>query len=230
MLERFLQRVLNEGLQNMAQNTEDLRVFLRSQNRLGDAEEDKLVSVFTETPFEVYQDLARAWQRFPNVCIVLGPESEMDNRGVFLGDIGGVVSAEEAALLEAPSAAGAGYSTSIYQRAYHLYVHALHPDVCIVGYEIVKRLLALARPALNEAGVMNTKISGQGIEPIPRQEAGADHIFRRIVKFDAIEPFEVVELEPLASFSSIAGLHIDGGSTSDVGNVTTLVEPKGAFE
>lgn len=225
MIERVIHRLLETKIQEIADDLTKLRVFLRANNIVSD-EEDKLVEAFRQTPLSVYQDLARAHQKFPNICIVLGQESEYDPRGTFLNDFGEFIDSETAAALEYAGAEGDPVYSSIYSREYHLHVHAQHPDMAIVGYELAKLLLSLARPLFNEMGVLNTQLAGRGLEPIPMSESGGDFIFRRVLVFRALEASSIIDLtSTFGTFTSIAGLHVAGGSTSDVGNARTLVTP-----
>ena len=225
MLERLIYTLLDDQIQRLAANPDKLRLLLRHQNRLSSAEEDALVEAFSKTPFKVFHDLAQAHQTFPNICIVLGQEEE-DREA--LGDLGGVLTLADAQMLEEPAAADQDYLASLYSRRYDLYVHAMHPDMVIAGYDIAKMLLTFARREFSAEGALNTKISGSGLTPIPLDDGRADFIFRRVLHFTALETFGVVDLDGLGGlFSSVGGLHVAGGSTSSPGSVTTLVTPTG---
>lgn len=224
MLERYLKRSLEAKMAEVAQDRDTLTAFLRANRHIREAEDEALVDLFLATPPKVYQDLARAHEKFPNVCIILGPEREVEEAENNLIEL---ASAEQADELGIPGLVDVPILGSLMNKELHLYIHAVHPDVAILTYELTKMFMLLSVHDIQaQTGASFASMAGTGLDPIPASEAGGDFIFRRLLRTTFLELFQVAQPGvPIGEYSSIAGLHTAGGSTSSVGNAKTLVYP-----
>lgn len=222
MIERLIRRILKQQIDQVFRDREALVTFLRAQGHTAEADETALVDQLIKQPPEVYQDLARLNQKFPNIAVVLGPESEHDKQP--LSDLAGIVSADDAAAIGAPGLEGQPIYAALATPNIHLYVHATHPDVAIVLLELLRSFVLLMHPALQAAGATRLGVAAKGLEPLNLDTVGPDYIFRRVLQLALLVPVTAIPtIADDGTFNSIAGLHVAGGSTSSGGNATTLI-------
>lgn len=222
MFERRLKTMLEAQLALMVAEPTRMQIFLESQCGLTEPSEVALLmEAFTQAPVKVYLEMAQITEVFPSYSIVLGEENEDTTR---LDDFGGLLPDIEANAIGHSEATDAPYRGAIYRRSYDIYVHGTHPDITIVAYEFLKMLILFAKNAMAGTGFLLGNVSGKGIDPIPRDETGANFIFRRILTLSGYEMFEAIDAGTIfGEFETLEGMHVEGGSPTVPEGVRTLI-------
>lgn len=221
MLERLIKRVLDQAVLDLKTTPARFRAFFKKQNRLTDAEVDKLLADFEAKAPEVLLHYPRAEGNFPLYSIVMTKEREV-KEGMFLGDFGGLLTSDEAECYGDPGLESTEQLSSMFLREYQITSYSLHPDTCISMYELCKYYMFRERPTFNAEGVMRVQMSGSDMHPLAVDEHGPDHLFRRQLSIQAIEMYEILG-DLLPPIRAIDGAHFGEGSTEPPPGVKTNV-------
>lgn len=230
MLERLIKRELEAQLDRV--DNSDLSTFFGNQQRFTDAEVDLVQRTFQAQKPTVVIGYPRRDTAFPAYSVQLSNEREYQP-GTYLGDYGGLISSEQAEILGDSTLVDHEHLSAMFLREYSIFTYSIHPDVALYMYEIAKRAMFLARKTFNNEGVLRTTFFGGDLDPIQSQifaQQSGDWLFRRQLRIQAVEMFEVIEDTPSDLVREVQGLHVFGGSTrppTDVRAYTTVYNTEG---
>lgn len=234
MIERFIFKALQQGVEAMQREPALLERFFLEQKKLAKEEVAAISLYFKNKPPSIIHNYARGDSPFPLYAIILAMETEdtrvLGDEGDMIGEIPDDVYAE---MLEAGDPiplggldpdnpdSGKDELVSIYKAQYVVLTMTEHPDVTRYYYELCKLFLTRARPFLKRcaaqggAQLLDTHFSGGDLQPDARYIPA--HMFARQFTIETQRAERIVGPDVQRAFR-LEGLHLD--DTSGAGNFT----------
>ncbi len=118
---------------------------------------------------------------------------------------------------------GADLKGSIWNHRYDILVYHEHPDVVTYLYEIAKSILLVSMDFFSDKGLFDIDLGGSDLTP-PEMTYIPEHLFARKLSFAAQRCFTRIDRDSRDGKAfKVGGMHVEGGSDSDVGGVKTLI-------
>lgn len=222
MFERVIYSIVKAGVDYFVANPARLRTFFSFQRGLTDAEAEKLVQNFIESPPRVQHGFPVADTTFPTYCILLEEETPFQE---FLGNAG----ASYGSLEDAED--GVGYRARDVQ-TYATLVRGIYtiqtasansPDVCIFLHELLKFIVTRARKTWLSAGVGSFKWSAGSMRPT--NAYSPHYVFERSLTLELEAEYSVPIDQDADLVTYVTGLHVNSGEPLGVAANVTPIDP-----
>lgn len=206
MIERLIYTALTNGIAELKADPDALDLIFVKYYGLSQTETDKIRTYFLANTPSVIHSYAREDSTFPLYAIVLQEEQESTK---VLGEYGGMVTFEEALLLDDTDTAGANMRGSIFTYSYEIIVYAKLPDVALYYYYLAKYFMIREREFFISNDLFDLELSGSDLAPDPRYMPA--FLFGRSLRFSCQREMNVIG-DAVLRGSKLGGAHIKGGA------------------
>ena len=211
MIERLIYTALKNGVEELEADPLRLELIFGDFYGLSKVEVATIREYFEDNSPSIIHNYARENSPFPLYAIILQGESETTK---VLGEYGGMVTFEEAAMLGDTGVANADRFGSIFTYNYDIITYAKLPDVALYYYYLAKYFMIRERDFFIENNMFDLNLGGADLAPDPRYMPA--YLFGRTLRFSCQQAMSVIG-DPKPRGNNVIGLSIRGGAPDSSG-------------
>lgn len=212
MIQRYLFSALAQGLSQAKLDASVVNDLFVRNFCLLQSEADAIQQYLVEQTPTVKHGYPNNETTFPAFCIMLANENEAEE---FIGNIAGTVDDPDDVNFKAE------ILSSIFTHVLDVFIFTENPETTAYMYELAKAIILDSTNFFADQGLFEIQVSGMDLAPDPRYFP--EHALLRRLRFSCQREFTRIDPDSRGLIRSVDGVHIEGGSSSDVGGVKTLV-------